>query len=116
MIIVGSRLHQFSKVLDQSDPHKFRPLPKCPHQVWAKPRPINASSQFVQNMLDSKVGVSIIINRTVRWVCLLLLIEYRAVRWVCLLLLIYWTVRWVCLLLLIVNSVTLWWTHWDCPD
>ena len=53
--LLGSRLHQFSKVLDPNDPHKFRPLPKCPHHVWAKPRPINASSQFVQNMLDSKV-------------------------------------------------------------
>ena len=55
--MIGSRLHQFSKVLDSSDPHKFKPLPKCPHNVWAKPRPINASSQFVQNMLDNKVSI-----------------------------------------------------------
>ena len=53
----GSRLHQFSKVLDPIDSHQFRPLPSCPHHIWAKSRPINASSQFVQRILDNKVSI-----------------------------------------------------------
>ena len=55
-LYTGSRLHQFSKVLDPIDSHQFRPLPSCPHHIWAKSRPINASSQFVQRILDNKVS------------------------------------------------------------
>ncbi|XP_003382470.1 PREDICTED: membrane-bound transcription factor site-1 protease-like [Amphimedon queenslandica] len=52
----GNRLHQFSKVLDSSDPHEYHPLPSCPHWVWAMPRPLNASSDFIKQMLDSKAS------------------------------------------------------------
>ena len=57
LLHTGSRLHQFSKVLDPIDSHQFRSLPSCPHHIWAKSRPINASSQFVQRILDNKVSI-----------------------------------------------------------
>jgi membrane-bound transcription factor site-1 protease len=52
----GNRLHQFSKVLDPVDPHQFRPLPACPQFNWAKPRPINISSQLMWDNKSSEAG------------------------------------------------------------
>ena len=40
----GNRLHLYSRVLDPQDSSRTRPLPACPHLIWAKPRPINSSS------------------------------------------------------------------------
>lgn len=43
----GSRLYRYSKVLDNhlgGGGTKTRPLPQCPHLVWAQPMPLNHSA------------------------------------------------------------------------
>lgn len=41
---LGNRLHHYSRVLDPSDPTKFRPLPSCPRLRWVLPHPLNSSA------------------------------------------------------------------------
>jgi len=50
----GNHLHRYSKVLEShlGNP-RSRPLPACPHHVWALPKPLNISApSLVAPMLD----------------------------------------------------------------
>lgn len=47
VLFIGNHLHRYSKVIEgHLGSTVSKRLPPCPHQVWAKPHPINKTANM----------------------------------------------------------------------